>query len=539
MNIVDIREHEGKRVLAVSTGMTSRALAQSKLALSLSENGHAFAPDGTVEPWQFEGTISSGTISAESRDSGAGKDETFIFGKAFEGTPLVVAIAGPRDTAWKALHTAVSAISRAFVEKKISEVELLAIAAAGPGALFVGDDGTVLALPSDLYIRCISSQGEDAEIANRLLWIHPDHRTINPTWAFSFMAGTLAYRIAAGVAPFDRISGTKRNMPKSEALAIDMRSDLFEPVDIAVWAIRPAAAACINALVSTKVATSTDTLVSFGPSIDAVIDPAKEGIPESEEFAAAREEHARRNRMTARRKDFFRRYKTTFRVGAVILVLAGILAGTYINDLRGKPDTKGLTPDKVVQNYYGAIATLDQEIPRAYIKKGVKTGYDEYSSNLYVTSRVRVTYEGAGIVTPAHLFAAGTPGKGMIYGITGFTLSDMKVTGKKAECTVSFWYWLPVSDAATDSSGKKNGAAKQSEQDEILLSVFAYSDRVTLEFLKDRWKISGINELRRELLTDNGAKLVAEIAAGTANSLPYAPSADEIDKEKAALMPTN
>ena len=326
MNIVDIREHEGNRVLAVATGMTSRALAQSKLALALSENGHVFTPDGTVTPWQFEGTIRTGS----------GKDETYIFGKAFEGIPLVDAISGSRDSAWKALHMAISAISRAFVEKKITEKELLAIAAAGPGAIFVGDDGTVLALPSDIYIRCIGNQGEDAEIANRLLWIHPDHRTINPTWAFSFMAGTLAYRIAAGVAPFDRISATKRNMPKREALAIDMRSDLFEPVDIAVWAIRPAAAACINALVSTKVATSTDTLVSFGPSVDAIIDPAKEGIPESEEFAAAREDHARKNRGTAQRKDFVRRYKTSFRVGVAVIALVGILAATYINDLRGK-----------------------------------------------------------------------------------------------------------------------------------------------------------------------------------------------------------
>ena len=538
MNIVDIREHEGRRVLAVSTGMTSRALAQSKLALALSEPGCVFAPDGSVSQWKVEGTISSGE---------GDKDETFIFGEAFEGTPLIVAATGARDAAWKALHTAISAISRAFVEKKISEMELVAIAAAGPGAIFVGDDGKILALPSDLYIRCIGNHGEDAEIANRQLWIHPDHRTINPTWAFSFLAGTLAYRIAAGVTPFDRVSGTKRNMPKSEALALDMRSDLFEPIDIAVWAIRPAAAACINALVSTKVATSTDTLVSFGPSIDAVIDPAKEGIPESEEFAAAREERAQKIRKTARRKDFFRRYKTTFRVGAIVIVLTGILFGTYLNDLRGKPDTRGLTPEKVVLGYYDAIATLDQEIPRAYTEKGVKTGYDEYTSNLYVTSKVRVTYEGAGIVTPAQLFAAGTPGKGMIYGMTGFAVHGLTVTDKKAECTVSFWYWIPLSESATDAGTKQNQPSKtaqspdangKNQPEEILLSVYAYSDRVSLEYRKDRWKISGINELRREMVTNDGQKLIAAIAAGTAETLPFAPSPDEIEKAKAAMKQT-
>jgi hypothetical protein len=136
----------------------------------------------------------------------------------------------------------------------------------------------------------------------------------------------------------------------------------------------------------------------------------------------------------------------------------------------------------------------------------------------------------------------------MIYGITGFAIHDLTISGKDAECTVSFWYWLPVSESATDATAKQNQAGKaaqateangKTQPDEILLSVYAYSDRVSLEYLKDRWKISGIHELRRELVTDNGQKLVEAIAAGTAKTLPFAPEAAEIEKAKATMKQPN
>lgn len=518
MNIVEIREHDGERVLAVSTGMTARAFAQSKMSLALSSRGFLFRPDGTVEPWIPEGTF------CEEID---GRDMTWIFGKAIEGETLVASTGGNRENAWKALHASVSAISRAFVENKITDAELTSIAAAGPGAIIGGEDGNVLALPSDIYIRCIGAHGEEAEIENRLLWIHPDHRTLNPSWAFSFMAGTLAYRIAAGVAPYGRLSGTKRKMSRSEEIALDMRNGLFEPVDVAVWAIRPAAAACINALVSTKVATSTDTLVSFGPEIGSVIDPAKESIPESEEFAAAREAKTKKLLASARTEDFFRRYRITFRVGIIVLVLAGALVGTFIHDVSSKPDTFGLTPEAVISNYYRAIAEMDQEVPRGYMVKGLKTGYDDYVTNLYVTSKVRATYEGAGVISPAQLYLAKEPGKGMIYGTTRLALGDVRVSGNKAESIVSFYYWIPLS--------AENEQNAEAETDAVQLSVYDYCDRITLEWVKDRWKISDVGEIRRTLVVGDGEKLLESIAEGKAGDLPFAPSPEDIAAAEAAM----
>ena len=133
---------------------------------------------------------------------------------------------------------------------------------------------------------------------------------------------------------------------------------------------------------------------------EVITDPAKAAIPESEDFAAAREACAKKIAARAARKAFFRRNRGAFRIGAIAVIAVAVFVGMYVNDLRAKPDTMGLSPAQIVGGYYDAIAALDQEIPRAYGVKGLKTPYDDTVTNFYVTSRVRTNFEGVGIESP-------------------------------------------------------------------------------------------------------------------------------------------
>lgn len=516
MTITGIREHDGRYVLAVDTGVTARTFAQSKLSTMISATGTILDPGGGATEWMAEGTFREGEGASE---------RMYIYGPAFAGTSLLEAFSLDRAAAWKLLNGAILLIHKAVGAGLISKERITAIAGAGPESILVSDDGRVLVLPGEIYTRCIVNQGERVDFENRLRWIHPDYQTITPSRAFSFLAGTAAYRIVAGRSPFERSidmggagpDGTEE--PFAEDTARSIRKSIFEPLDLAVWNVRPAAAKCINTLVSTELAASPDTLIAFGPDFSAILDPAKEGVSETPEFRAAREQAAKKREFRIKRERFFRKNRYALMIGGAIILAVGILAGTWIGDQKAKPTTLGLSPLEVVTGYYAAIDSLDQQIPEAYLDKGVKTDYAEFTTNIFVTSKIRQSYEkGAGIMSPAELFALRKGDSRSIYGIVRLNIEEKAVSATSASYAVSFYLWLPISEKVDMNAS----------DDAVQLSVYRYADGVTLSYRKDRWMISEIRPETRSIAEGDGAKILAGIADGSADAADWAPSADAI-----------
>ena len=505
MNIVSARQLEGRTVLALDTGMTPRAFAQSRFSLVLGSGGFVLDPAGTVEPWIPEGTFFDETRA---------RKKMLVYGREFAGTPLLEAITcEDREAAWRRFHHCTAAINRAFLAGTITPEALTAMAGAGPESVLVAEDGRILVLPFDVYTRCLAGQGEKVEIENRLLWIHPDYRTLNPSWAFSFMAGTLAYRIAAGKPPFS----SEENM-KAEELAFNTRNGVFEPLELAVWSIRPAAAACINSLISTGIATGAETLLAFGPAYDGILDPAREGMPESAEFLKTKASSEKKRTGRMHRKNFFRRNRSALMVAGIAAAVIAVLAGSWLRDLAGRPTTKGLNSVEVVAGYYAAIESLDQEIPQAYTARDVKPDYTEFTTNLFVTSKVRQAYEqNTGIISPARLFALRDIGNFTVYGMTGLSIARVSENDTKAEYEVSFYLWMPFSESA--ASGGEGG---------VRLSVHRYRDMVSLEYRKEMWVITAIRNSERRQIEGDGAKLMKAVSDKTADAFEWAPTPEEI-----------
>jgi len=508
MNIVSTRLLGDRTVLALDTGMTPRAFAQSRFSQILGSAGLVLDPSGTVESWIPEGTVCDETRS---------RKKMLVYGPHFDGISLLETTAGAdREAAWSRFHQCIAAINRAFLAGNVSPETLTAIAGSGPEAVLVSADGRILVLPFDIYTRCLAGQGEKHEIENRLLWIHPDYRTLNPSWAFSFMAGTLAYRIAAGKPPF-----SSEGILKAEELAFNTRNGVFEPLELAVWAIRPAAASCINSLISTGVATGAETLLAFGPAFAGILDPARDGVPESADFLKAKKASEKKRTGRMHRKNFFRRHRTTLTVIGILVAVVAVFAASWLHDLAGRPTTKGMESAEVVAGYYAAVESLDQEIPQAYTARGVKPDYTEFTTNLFVTSKVRQAYEqNTGIISPARLFALREPGNYTVYGMTGLSIVRMKEDATHAEYEVSFHLWMPFSEsqAASGEAGAR-------------LSVHRYRDAVSLDLRKEMWKITGIRSLERTLVEGDGSKLFKAIADKTADALEWAPTPEEIARE--------
>jgi hypothetical protein len=225
---------------------------------------------------------------------------------------------------------------------------------------------------------------------------------------------------------------------------------------------------------------------------------------------------------TAQRKDFIRKYRTTFIAAGIAFVLLTGLIVSFIHDNANKPNTLGLRPDQVVSGFYEGVNNLDQEIPRAFMYKHVKSGYDDLMTNLFVTSKVRQSYEkDSGIVSPAKLYVDKDPKNRMIYGFTHLVIQENSLSKDTGTYTIAFYFWVPESIREFDVTDIKNIP--------VQLSVYAYKDIMTLGYFKDRWKITAIEQVQRDLVEGDADMILKKITEGTADALPYAPSSEQIE----------
>lgn len=501
--------------------MSPRAFAQTRLPQALASRGYIIHPSLVIEEWIPEGTL---------YDESNKKATMLIYGSSFPGKTLFDLITGSnKKKAWEQFHRCIALINQACISEKIKSELLVEISGAGPEAILCSDDGTLLILPSDLYIRCLDGQGEKTVIENRLQWINPDYREINPSWSFAFFSGTLAYRIIAGVGPF---KGDE--IPQTEELARHIRNGMYEGLMYALWNVKSSPALCIDALISSKIANSVDTLLAFGPELSEILDTSKEGIPASPQFLTEKKAAAKKRRASVKKERFFRVNRDTFKIGIPVLILFAALLFSYLNDLRGKPSTKGLTPREIVTGYYEAIGTLDQEKPQMYLAGKVKTPYSELTTNLFVISKVRETYEqGVRILSPAKLFILKNPGENIIYGITRLTIDRKNESDKNAEYFASMYLWLPLPDQKNETVGIDKSA--DNIKPKIWNSIYKYQDTVVLEWKKDRWKITKIQNTSIELIENDRSTILSNIAEEKALELPYAPTQNEL-KEAADLL---
>ena len=518
MDIVSSRTREGREVLAIATGMSEHDAARSKLSQVITAPALVIDGEGTVTRWTAEGTFCDG-------EGG----NLVIWGPAFPGSTLLANARSPdRKSAWANLHRVASTIKKAHIAGAIDDETLRSIATAGPEAIVCGTDGRVLVIPAELYLRALSSLGNEVTAENRAFWVHPDANTLNAAWSFAFLAGTLAYRVVTGHEPFpipERVSS--EDSTAVEMIARNIGQGIFEPVELACWNIKKQAADSINALISATVAASTDTLLAFGPDYAALFDPAKAGTEVPREFIEKKQTAKRRRDATVDRESFIRRHKRSFGIGAIVTLFLGLLAGIYFHDLMTRPTTRGLAPERIIRGFYAAIARLDQETPSAYSARGVKEDYADMLSSLFVTVKMRQTYERDNpLLSPQELFR-GQEAKGKtIFGISRLEIATQSENAREVRYAVSYYLWLPVDppveESASESDKNERGTAEAAPTSPPL-SVYQYRESVTLTRGKDRWLITTIEPTARTLVVSGSKAVVSAMASGDAGNEPWAP----------------
>jgi hypothetical protein len=193
------------------------------------------------------------------------------------------------------------------------------------------------------------------------------------------------------------------------------------------------------------------------------------------------EQFSKRKNLTVNTRRFVTR-NTTVITGLLVAALVLFLGvRSFIKAQEGRPTTIGMTPLEVVETYYGAFGNLDHEIMSACVINKAGKGDIEMVINLFVITRVRGAYEAGGLnnfISAEDWFEAGAPETDKtVFGVTDLHIRPLRERDGEAQIEASYTLWLP----------------------DNLSRGTPITDRLSLSFNKDRWRIAAIERETPEL----------------------------------------
>jgi hypothetical protein len=452
-------EINGKPILGFDTALGAQSFAQAKMAAFLTQKGSVVFPGGRVETWQPEG------VAELERNPGA-PQTMVIWGPSFPGERLTAITADPerRDEALDALRYWLRA--RPLVEGVVSPAGVLMVTEKTRGAF---PPGALLFPPERLVKRCLEAEG----ISTAGERLHPD---LSGGEGITYSAALMMYEIFCGSLPF------KGNDPL--VVRQDIREGVFMPPGLAAPGLDEGIAQLISlslAPVKQKSGSAPrpdpQTIEqALGPpgsrSRDSWISPP--GEEELRKIRLEQEQFLKRKNLTVKTRRFLTR-NTALVSGLLIAALVLFLGiRSFIKNQEGRPTTIGMAPLEVAEAYYEAFGRLDHETMSACVIDKAGKGDIEMVINLFVISRVRGAYESGGldnVISAEDWLAVGSPETDKtVFGVTDLQIRSLGESGGDIQMEASYTLWMP----------------------DNLSEGMSITDRLRLNFNKDRWRIAAI-----------------------------------------------
>ncbi|MDR2617305.1 MAG: hypothetical protein LBC62_00410 [Treponema sp.] len=481
-------ELDGKTVLGFDTCLDAQAFAQAKMAQFITQPGYLVYPDGAIEPWKASGVTERPRVPG---DPGT----MVIWGPVFYGESLASLIREPERK-----DEALSAVIRWIKAREKLKEEALFPGAAGAfiGVSASGPGQTVFFPPERLVKRCIEAAGDPGGISAQQ-WFHPD---LKGDESAVFSAGAMLYCVFCGSPPFYSSDG--------ETLRQDIREGVFTPPGLAAPGLDKDLAKLISGTLEPIKKGEEKKRPEAGTIAKLLGQPGSRSAaswftPLTEEEEAKlrneRDQYQKTRNLTVKTRRFVIR-NTAIITGCAAALLALILGVRgYFKHQAELPTTRGMAPVEVAETYYGAFGTMDHILMDACVIN--KAGKEDVNmvTNLYVITRVRQAYESMGesSVTAQEWLEAGSPETDRtVFGVTGLRLRTLDGDGSDGEVsfTADYTLWVP--------SGFDGEEEELPSQEELMNesrprppSGIEISDRLTLSFYKDAWRISKIDRIRQ------------------------------------------
>lgn len=499
----------------IDTGLSTREAAQAKLMQFLTEPGYIaeVKADGSVsfEPYTF-------TDSHEEIAKGRKNESVFISGPAYKGIPFMEILQGEDTEKARLIAEKICKITEAALEKEIK------LPNNGPLGTIAGEDGTILFLPPTLFNRALDSRGDSTYSFYEGCW---KNTALSENDCLRFTAAAYAYTVYAGKSPFPEKDSQKRaadfydkNFEKLSWFCklqkngdiIDSKA-IFSQIEQNLSCSAPEMDTSKKKKKKKKLGIKSTSITEL-PSFD------KRVISDSSTLPAY--ELQQKN---IKRVRFFRKNGTIIKVCVVALIVLCIAIVSHIKNLMSRPNTLGKEPAQVVDMFYEGFDTLDTILFDATRTNGAGDGISNVIAAVFVTAKMRESYEGKQIYTPSQWLNLKNPDQLDIYGLTQLKIEGEEEKNKEGiNCFKAHYYVLHTEN--------------------LELFVSEVNDELTLTYEKDRWLISDFvsedheikidseafyNDLR-EVAPANSPYKAADVINALSGKYPWLPTVEETDK---------
>ncbi len=535
------------RIIKLDTSLTPNSYAKSINAERLRENGKLArkTSEGWVfEPWSFTDTevmTHTSTLSGIERKA----NETVILrAKGFSGSTLKSLFDrdssknlsdGERSQIQLAGATVCSAMEAAIQQKE--HVENI-----GAGGIIVSDDCTqVLFLPLVHFESSTLCTGESEYSEHQGFYVNP---TLTDDAAIRYTQSVITYRLLTGKLPFRETSPDKRHM--------DIVDANYTPLAASVWALDETLASFVDnslqrkALVRNK-KTGKKLAPTLADKITSIIVDEKSGddkskrselgltfpldalyrelgltesgeippmgklnpvirksniSPEIFEQKNKKREFIFQKKLAVKR--WFRAARVPLAISAAVIIAVSALFISIASGQSENPTSKGLTSTQTVEMFYSGMNTQNSLAMHECSTGDKAAELENMVTTMYVTGKTVAAYDATKkLVSPAEWINFNYDGHYTIFGLADFSIQTNKG---------SLFFNAPAKNtkpkAITEEEGKpvKKGDKKtipvsyvllyteSDNMNNLVLTAVYHNDTLTLEFKKDRWIITEIQE---------------------------------------------
>ena len=349
----------------------------------------------------------------------------------------------------------------------------------GAGGIIVSKDfSKVLFLPKNLLEASLSSLGEEnfSELYGKYL---------NPVFsgktAVRFLQAVIVYKAICGKVPFAEKNASSRET--------DIRDLNYCPLRYAVFGVDE------KILLFTENAFAGKDCL-FPKEEFSALELKEPSSSDLEKFKAESQKFLLSQEKRIRAKRWLRAKSTVIKICAAVFIFAIAAVVSLYRTFLEKRTTKGLTSLQTVEMYYSAVNLLDVDSARASSAKSLGGRVDRLA-NIFVTGKTSSMYNAGNDLVPPSVWLVKNQLSHNIYGISNFT-----VDGSPCRTFFNGQRRKENPVAIFEENGQKIflGETKEYQVEffifdslgEDSLCVSLQKEKVSLEFKKDRWIITGI-----------------------------------------------
>jgi hypothetical protein len=419
---------EGRDVLAIPVGVSRSEFVLTKLA-ELRKLPAQIIRNGEIAEWRFDGVLKH-------------EGRLFLYGPYLGGIFLEEAIGKSFPAALPYLNRLIHAL--VALERRGRILEFIQT-----DSVYFLEEGGVLFLPPSLMRELRSMHPEPFKLRVFEMINHPDIE--DPQKSLSFSVASLLYRVILNHYPFEAES-------EEEVHNLIRHAGLL-PLSL----IEPGFREDLSRMILAGLDRGQDPVPSLEQWQEILAACKREGLyrditeTEREQIRRRARQETRKTDQAYRRKVFWQRHWRTVAIVSAAIVVTGALTGSLLKTVLAPRETRGFSPQEVVETYYQSMNDLNHTLMDDCVVDGAGKDTIREVMNIYVLSRVSMGYEGRSNILPADLWdAQGRPeltDSQTVYGIT-----DLKLQQERGEPEPVFrasytkWFPKPAAESQPDLS---------------------------------------------------------------------------------------